>query len=267
MPIGSLVALTSSCESKGANSWCEYSLRMVGHVGIRNSLRIFVVRRIFPAFNEYSQKLRLDCYDNKFFNIKLLKLNIIVIMASNSFSQPQLYKCGLCLEYILFENIYLHNCVQNFTQVFITEDNVTFFPQTESNEVIDTMEKLEIYRTKLNETNKHIEFNKENRDSLNQNLSMEEMLIAAVEERPPLWNYKDCLPKDRTNAAKNKLWEEIEEILNPNKENPQYTAAYFKNKWRNLLDTYRVYLSKERTQSGQAAHKKNHGDLWTKWVL
>ncbi|XP_036146644.1 uncharacterized protein LOC118646880 isoform X3 [Monomorium pharaonis] len=219
MPIGSLVALTSSCESKGANSWCEYSLRMVGHVGIRNSLRIFVVRRIFPAFNEYSQKLRLDCYDNKFFNIKLLKLNIIVIMASNSFSQPQLYKCGLCLEYILFENIYLHNCVQNFTQVFITEDNVTFFPQT------------------------------------------------AVEERPPLWNYKDCLPKDRTNAAKNKLWEEIEEILNPNKENPQYTAAYFKNKWRNLLDTYRVYLSKERTQSGQAAHKKNHGDLWTKWVL
>ncbi|XP_036149055.1 uncharacterized protein LOC118647728 isoform X3 [Monomorium pharaonis] len=129
-------------------------------------------------------------------------------MASNSFSQPQLYKCGLCLEYILFENIYLHNCVQNFTQVFITEDNVTFFPQT------------------------------------------------AVEERPPLWNYKDCLPKDRTNAAKNKLWEEIEEILNPNKENPQYTAAYFKNKWRNLLDTYRVYLSKERTQSGQAAHKK-----------
>ncbi|XP_036149054.1 uncharacterized protein LOC118647728 isoform X2 [Monomorium pharaonis] len=177
-------------------------------------------------------------------------------MASNSFSQPQLYKCGLCLEYILFENIYLHNCVQNFTQVFITEDNVTFFPQTESNEVIDTMEKLEIYRTKLNETNKHIEFNKENRDSLNQNLSMEEMLIAAVEERPPLWNYKDCLPKDRTNAAKNKLWEEIEEILNPNKENPQYTAAYFKNKWRNLLDTYRVYLSKERTQSGQAAHKK-----------
>lgn len=49
--------------------------------------------------------------------------------------------------------------------------------------------------------------------------SMEEILISAVQDRPPLWNFKNTLPSQRTKAAKDKLWEEIADLMNKNKEN------------------------------------------------
>ncbi|XP_071639561.1 uncharacterized protein [Temnothorax longispinosus] len=85
--------------------------------------------------------------------------------------------------------------------------------------------------------------------------SIEEMLIAAVQERPPLWNYKDFSASQRTKAIKDKLWQEIEDLLNTNKEKKQYTIAALKSKWKNLYDTYRTYLMKEKGKSGQAAKK------------
>lgn len=48
--------------------------------------------------------------------------------------------------------------------------------------------------------------------------SMEEILISTVQDRPPLWNFKDTLPSQWTKAARDKLWEEIEDLLNTNKE-------------------------------------------------
>lgn len=64
---------------------------------------------------------------------------------------------------------------------------------------------------------------KENIDTSNNNsavtiVSLEESLIAVVQERPPLWNYKDVIPSQRTKAIKDKLWQEIEDLLNTNKE-------------------------------------------------
>lgn len=49
--------------------------------------------------------------------------------------------------------------------------------------------------------------------------SMEEILISAVQDRPPLWNFKNTLPSQRTQAARNKLWEEIAYLINTNTEN------------------------------------------------
>lgn len=48
---------------------------------------------------------------------------------------------------------------------------------------------------------------------------MEEILISAVQDRPPLWNFKNTLPSQRTKAAKDKLWEEIADLMNENKAN------------------------------------------------
>jgi len=47
--------------------------------------------------------------------------------------------------------------------------------------------------------------------------SMDEMLIAVVQEHSPLWNYKDFPLSQRTKAIKDKLWQEIENLLNTNK--------------------------------------------------
>lgn len=49
--------------------------------------------------------------------------------------------------------------------------------------------------------------------------SIEEILISAVQDRPPLWNFKDTLPSQRTKAAKDKLWQDIANLMNTNKEN------------------------------------------------
>jgi len=49
--------------------------------------------------------------------------------------------------------------------------------------------------------------------------SMEEILISAVQDRPPLWNFKNTLSSQRTQAARNKLWEEIADLINTNTEN------------------------------------------------
>lgn len=46
---------------------------------------------------------------------------------------------------------------------------------------------------------------------------MEEILIAAVQERPPLQNYKDFSSSQRTKVIEDKLWQEIEDLLNTNK--------------------------------------------------
>ena len=94
--------------------------------------------------------------------------------------------------------------------------------------------------------------------------SFEEMLIAAVQERPPLWNYKDCTPGQRTNAAKNKLWLEIVSIINPNLENPEHTVPFLKTKWKSLYDTYRSYIAKEKTKSGQSVKPRKLSGLWIK---
>ncbi|XP_072761896.1 uncharacterized protein [Anoplolepis gracilipes] len=43
--------------------------------------------------------------------------------------------------------------------------------------------------------------------------------------------------------------------MNTNKENKQYTATALKLKWKNLYDTYRVNIIKEKGRSGQAGKK------------
>lgn len=49
--------------------------------------------------------------------------------------------------------------------------------------------------------------------------SMEEIFISAVQDHPSLWNFKNTLPSQRTKAAKDKLWEDLADFMNKNKEN------------------------------------------------
>ncbi|XP_014213352.1 uncharacterized protein LOC106642934 [Copidosoma floridanum] len=80
--------------------------------------------------------------------------------------------------------------------------------------------------------------------------TMEEMLIATVKKRPQIWNYKEYSSTERSAIVRSQLWNEIAAIMNANNNN-QYTISFLKTKWKNLCDTYRVYLTREKMSSDQ----------------
>ncbi|XP_024871699.1 uncharacterized protein LOC112454494 [Temnothorax curvispinosus] len=124
-----------------------------------------------------------------------------------------IYACGICEQQCQIDTINTHPCVVGYENIIITESNY-FYPQTADGEVIEKGQSC---------VPSIMESTRQNIDTGNDNsavtiASIEEMLIAAVQERPPLWNYKDFSASQRTKAIKDKLWQEIEDLLNTNKE-------------------------------------------------
>ncbi|XP_071577249.1 uncharacterized protein [Temnothorax nylanderi] len=176
----------------------------------------------------------------------------------NSSNDDRNFECGICQEKCTFENVVSHLCVQGYMEVLFTDNN-QFYPKTSDGQVVTRISENESAgdTEEIDKENVNI-FNITSTERSNDTTliaSMEEILISAVQDRPPLWNFKNTLPLQRTKAAKDKLWEEIADLMNRNKENKQYTTATLKQKWKNLYDTYRSYLTKEKGRSGQAAKK------------
>jgi len=166
-----------------------------------------------------------------------------------------IFECGTCQQKCTFENVQIHPCVQGYAEVVLTDNN-QFYPKTSEGQVITRVKmKVLVILKKLIRKMSISLILPVQRSSDMIIASMEEILISAVQDRPPLWNFKTTLPSQRTKAAKEKLWEEIADFMNKNKENKQYTVTTLKLKWKNLYDTYRVYLMKEKGRSGQAAKK------------
>ena len=54
------------------------------------------------------------------------------------------------------------------------------------------------------------------------NQSFEEILIAAVQELPQIWNYKDVPTAKHGPSIRNKLWQEIMNIVNSDPKHRMY---------------------------------------------
>ena len=54
------------------------------------------------------------------------------------------------------------------------------------------------------------------------NQSVEEILIAAVQELPQIWNYKDVPTAKHGPSIRNKLWQEIMNIVNSDPKHRMY---------------------------------------------
>uniref|UniRef100_A0A6P7GGN3 Uncharacterized protein LOC114342324 n=1 Tax=Diabrotica virgifera virgifera TaxID=50390 RepID=A0A6P7GGN3_DIAVI len=88
-------------------------------------------------------------------------------------------------------------------------------------------------------------------ENVEQECTVEELLIACVMDRPPLWDSR--LPiKVRSKTTRDKMWQEIYTVFG---ENPQYSIEFLSKKWRNLRDTD-VRIRNDYTPSGSGAVKK-----------
>ncbi|KAH7933037.1 hypothetical protein HPB49_007165 [Dermacentor silvarum] len=78
-----------------------------------------------------------------------------------------------------------------------------------------------------------------------------EQLIAEVEKRPILWNTR--LEKYRDSDLRNRLWDEIAQLLKEMK--PNVRADEAQTRWRSLRDTFRKKKKekKDATRSGSAS--------------
>ncbi|KAI4465827.1 madf domain transcription factor [Holotrichia oblita] len=76
--------------------------------------------------------------------------------------------------------------------------------------------------------------------------------------------YDLCHPDYKNNRAKNKIWDEIGDVMkiNGNNQNFEFSGDEVKKKWKNVRDSYAKYLRSQRTQTGQAAKCSSSYRTW-----
>ncbi|XP_011688634.1 PREDICTED: uncharacterized protein LOC105450480 [Wasmannia auropunctata] len=176
-----------------------------------------------------------------------------------------IYVCDICKKECLFDTIMQHPSLHGCDGIFIFIKSNYFYPVTDivvkkknqENQNFDTSikeidkENIAVNNDKTDvetvekENKEHQscdpsikEIDKESIDINNDNsaatASIEETSIAAVQERPALWD-KNLLLLQCILAIKKKLWQEIEDLINTDKEKKEYTIAALKIKWIRLL--------------------------------
>lgn len=186
-----------------------------------------------------------------------------------------IYVCDICKKECLFDTIMQHPSLHGCDGIFIFIKSNYFYPVTDivvkkknqENQNFDTSikeidkENIAVNNDKTDvetvekENKEHQscvpsikEIDKESIDINNDNsaatASIEETSIAAVQERPALWD-KNLLLLQCILAIKKKLWQEIEDLINTDKEKKEYTIAALKIKWIRLCDSYQNILIRE----------------------